>query len=707
MAISPKTIRMQDEEFWDVVKTVITLLVPIFGVTYESYELVDPFPSKSAVKGTAKSMGSVQKRLCFSANADLADRICWYLACSPDTHVPLKDFVCDVSGQTGPLALDEQGLYLLLWSLSKDSDLHGYVTAMCVAACPLFRQVDSTFWDDRLLSRYDTKKLPVSELQENMHRLFILWRRYIERHYDRRLWGVDREGELRSFGICFEALRNLEKKIDGPPIRPFLQQLGLVDNTLCLALDREGNSGTSLSPDVLQEFLTSHHFSPQAKAPATELLRRYQKCLMGTNRLMKQTAEEKKAPPKTKLVYRYQGKRIEISYDRQKQSLTCRPCSSVSASQWRRDLPVYEAEKIPVGIPEEYLYQLTGGDPAQLHQLADTLARCLSSEKVYPGAIVLPEQSFEQVLVLLEWLTGSHIVTVGHTLYSLTCESAIDSLISQKLDRCPLIFAMDVTVDSNGQKVSLAASGPKTRLTGRQWSRLKKLIGGATISCKDPILGRKKHKNEAQWLICGCEHTLQLLNKHKIPYTFLDIKPLPADFSDARASRWIQFILPLWGMLPKKRRKKQAPKPATPVSTVLQRFLRHCCQENQDKDAFLPARDLYDAYREFSLLQSEQPLLFKDFNRTLEQSYGFKRVRRHTSKNSNKTGFYGIMLLDNMDEIAFTDDTEVDAPYNAEMSRTSFGDTLRAMESMVEAAFRDFPFEALMPERKSDPSVSD
>jgi len=707
MAISPKTIRMQDEEFWDVVKTVITLLVPIFGVTYESYELVDPFPSKSAVKGKAKSMGSVQKRLCFSANADLADRICRYLACSPDTHVPLKDFVCDISGHTGPLALDEQGLVVLLWTLSRGADSHDYVTAMCLAAYPLFREGNNVFWDDHLLYRYATKKLPVSELQENIHRLFILWRRYIERHYDRRLWGVDREGELRSFEICFEALRNLEKKIDGPSIRPFLQQLGLVDNTLCLALDREGDSGTSLSTDVLQKFLTSHHFSPQAKTPAAELLRRYQKCLMGTNRLVKQTTEEKKASPKPKLVYRYQGKRIEISYDRQKETLTCHPCSSASASQWRRDLPVYEDQKIPAGIPEEYLYQLTGGNPAQLHQLADALARCLSAEKVYPGAIVLPEQSFEQVLVLLEWLTGSRIVTAGHTLYSLTCESAIDSLITQKLNRCPLIFAMDVTVDSKGQKVSLAASGPETRLTGRQWIRLKKLIGGATISCKDPILGRKKHKNEAQWLICGCEHTLQLLNKHKIPYTFLDIKPLPADFSDARASRWIQFILPLWGMLPKKRRKKQAPKPATPVSTVLQRFLRHCCQENKDKDAFLPARDLYDAYREFSLLQSEQPLLFKDFNRTLEQTYGFKRVRRHTSKNSNKTGFYGIMLLDNIDEIAFTDDTEVDAPYNAEMSRTSFGDTLRAMESMVEAAFRDFPFGDLMSERKSDTSASD
>lgn len=678
MAISYEKICREDEEFWLAVKETISILIPIIGVQYSRYEMVDPYPSKRprALKmqigpdGTIKTQPP-QTRVCYRADISPATEICDFFSQSPLCYIPLKKYVCNVSGRVGPLAIDELGMLMLLWNMCANSPDRNYVTALCQAVQPIFRQGNDIYWSARDLWKYDRKKLPVQAFQHSLRTLYPLWVRYIQRHYDRQLLGTDSKSKVNTISICFEGLRNLEKKTNGPSVSTLLNSFQLIDDTLCLMTGEDNPQGVSLSKTTLREALEKYGFSTSVYSSVTELLCWYQKYLIDEKRKWREQGKETAGSRTQSLAYAYNQRRYEIKYDKKIKIFTCSQSilgSSNPKTRWRKELPVYIENKIPVDAPKEFLYQLSGGSLNVLRELAVAVAQCISAQQIYNGAILIPKDAFEYVVVLLEWLTES--IIVERNLDELAKDDAVDFFITQKANRQPITLA----VDSN------------QHISGQKWNRLKKLISGATVTSKDSILGRKKHKNEAQWLIIGDTKTAQRLRKHEIPYTYLDIKRLPFEFSDIQASRWLQFIFPLWGMIPMRASKSHA---IQIKSDVLGNFLRCNCVFLENDSAFLPARTLYDAYVIYCQRLGEVPLLFKDFNRIMEQNYFQQRVRCHTSKGSNRTGYRRIQLRDAEIPIKSIDAVHDDG-------KVAFFQRIDEIQDEVLNCFPEFPFRNLL-----------
>lgn len=674
MAISPESLRQQDEEFWLAVKETMGILVPVIGISYARYETMDLYPTKKPrrLKITAKLDGTVeveemQKRVCYHADTYPVDLICDFFATSPSRYVPVSNYICDVSGQSGPLAIDEKGLLILLWNMCKDSPDKGYITALCRKAMPFFRQGDGKYWNDEEVKRYDTKNIPGQPLRQCVRALLPLWVRYVKQHYDRRLLGTDSESRLWSLSICLEGLRNLQKKVAWPPISEVLSSFCLLDDTLCLVPPWDKCSKLSATKDAVIRLFEWYDFPSVTISAATALLQEYQSYLIDQRRRSAEKKRTKNSAPC--LAYADKDKRYEITFNKEKFEFICKRSilsQQFSRDSWRKEVLCYEETKLPLDAPKEFLYQLTGGDFGLLHDLAVAIVRCVSTQKSPSGAIILPENGGEYIAVMIEWLTGSPVANTSFMpLSGLVKNDAIDFLITQKAARSPVILAIDYG----------------DRFGEQKWDRLSKLIRGATVTSKDSVLGRKKHKNDAQWLIFGNEKTALNMDKHHIPYTLLNVSPLTDDSPNLMATRWLQFIFPLWGMMPSKKK----PGSIQIKSNVIDSFFAHKCVVLEEDGEFLPARTLFDAYTAHCQQTGEKPLLFKDFNDIVEETYQQKRVRCHKTDGSNKTGYYRLRLV----EAETTPETQSD-------KREEFFRYVDNIQSEVLEHFPDFPFRHLL-----------
>lgn len=256
----------------------------------------------------------------------------------------------------------------------------------------------------------------------------------------------------------------------------------------------------------------------------------------------------------------------------------------------------------------------------------------------------------------------------------LSKKATVDWLIKLKLEGRLFGFAFDDGKQMNAQ----------------QWTRLRKIFSGVHITYKDPILGRKMHKNTMQWFVIGNDQTVKKLVSHGIKAKQLAFSlelspPVP------RNSPCLQQILPLWGylQLQKKKRKDEEPK----YNTV-QQFIDQCCQITEEKVEFIEAKTLYDCYKAHCDEHGWKDILkFKDFNDSVEAAYGLKRIRHHYTNGKNPTGFDRITVK------SFPDSQDtVPQPQKSKKSETlppreTFFLKLRQMEQEVRAHFTQYPFD--------------
>lgn len=105
---------------------------------------------------------------------------------------------------------------------------------------------------------------------------------------------------------------------------------------------------------------------------------------------------------------------------------------------------------------------------------------------------------------------------------------------------------------------------------------------------------------------------------------------------------------------------------------------------------FIEAKTLYDRYKAFCCEQVRSDVLnFKDFNDTLENTFGLKRVRHHFTNGTNPTGFTHIVI----NSAPTGQRTVQKAKGTGLSSKEAFFLKLDQMEQEVRAHFDTYPFD--------------
>ncbi len=690
MIVSQERATREDREFWDAALQVCQLLVPELGLPMPSFALVsDPCTTKARAGGRAgeeageeeplfvrynqvlKHSRSILERLVCEPvqNVPGFRELLYFFSASPEWMIPFEGYACypregdgpihppgamaaweQITGLYRPVGLDQMSLLLVLCEMVRRSgSVHGaYAFALCRQAYPEFRQLDAGEpWDMDQVEGFRAEQLPVAAMTGAMGVLFPLWLRYLRRHYDRRLWGRDNMSAAKAVADCLEGSRYTRGTVTDRTVWQQLSLLPMIDDTLCLPRGEHGMRPIRTLANAMG--------LPGSERELTKLLRLYQQAAAAEAR-KRRPKDGSGAPRCREILLMQSALRYIVSYQREEKRFSC-TANGEDTGGWRSPVQISSPQQLEP--PVEYLYRLTGGDEAVLRELARAAALCAARGKRDPKAIVADDGA----AVLLMWITGA-LEEDPVPLSTLCKAGAADELIARKWGR---------------QSVVLACHDGK-RMPAEEWKRLGKLISGATVAYSDPVLGRKKHRNEAQWLILGDELTAQELTKHGIRSITLKCGKAPEIFEGTRASDWVKIFLPLWGLMQLSRRggvssaKRQAPR-------TLEQFWADCC-DLDGESGFIPARTVYDAYRAYCGEQGDPAvLLLKDFNREFEQRSGLARVRRHRT-GSNPTGYVGLRLIKNAPP---QKDEE-------EQARQAFRDLVGRIEGEVRSAFPDIPF---------------
>lgn len=640
--------KKQDEEFWDNVDQLVANLVPIIGVTRDRQFLNSGMPKQSRIITT-----SVPGR------SDIVSNIYSFFSHSPEFCIPFPKYVIDIS-QTTPILFQKRELLMKLRNISNTN----YTTALCRAIDPYFIGGDDSDWDKKAVEKISLGKDLLNHTKFLLRVVYQKWIQYIKRHSN-----LDQaKNPYAQFCLlcnCLDAMRNHDFQTQVIPSYILCTSLTLVDNTLCLC----GYNGTQsdfpgpvMSKDLLDWLAKYYGFYPKHYSLLKDALRMYQKL---------QVQEQKKntTSPPPEFCYLSTQTQYNIYYDKEQKIFTCRSFDSEPTAVGIGRIPI---QNLPSpGSSKEFLYDLVGGDWNCLCQLAKIVACCASATKIYKGVVFVPLSTPIEFEVMLDFILGADKPAPRYPVSELTKRKAADHLIAAKI---------------SGSK-TMVCTNQNSRLSLEQWERFKKLVNGATITYKnDPILGRKMHKSNAQWIIYGNDQTLKKLEAHKIP-----VLQAPCNCSGPSptggASLWLQLVFPLWGYLLLK--QSSAPKIDAKPHTVEQ-FLNSCCTFLEEKGDFLEARVLYNSYLDYCSRHGYQDqLLFKDFNDAVEQYYGRPRERYHRRNYGNKTGFRHIQL--NPEET-----TENVCHSQGDTSKDAFFYQLDQIQEEVLRHFPNFPFQKFL-----------
>ena len=643
MARKWKAVEKEDCAFWDAVDDLLAQIGPVLGLRESNrmaYMPGGPGDKRSRIVASQATLEAEHP----------VNQVYRWLSMSPDCCISRNGYAITMA----KWPVSEMVFDRLTWvELLQDMCDGGWIRAVAPQADKVWS--GGTAEDIRLPSGVIYAE-DVKAVLKKVEIVFNAWQGYIRRHSICRIRKKDDGWYFTLLIKKLEEQRNHAEAIKPSlKLQDSLEYFFLVDKTLCVIFPnvpiRSGNSG-ALTGERFDFFMKYNGFQTQQKAMLVEMLRLYQRKLIG---LEKQSGlqEQSTALPlqgRTGEHYYLYGQFVPRRVGR-------------CAAEKKRNPPLPEDEE----AFKEFLYELAGGDWEKLCTWAKIAACCHANEKLFPGVIYyVPTEEKNRVMDIqlkIYEVFGVPIVYKEHPeLSQLLNDQAVDFLISMK---------------TLGERFVICHAA-KLKLRKEKWGRLKKLLSGATVSAPDPVLKRKLHKNTAQWVIAGDENTLQTLKAHEIPVLLIpdvgEIKQVPQG-----AVTWAEFFMPLWGFL--LLTKKESGKKVNIKLPVVDHFFRKCCKVTEEKVEFLPARVLYDAYLDFCEKHGYRDrLLFKDFNDVMEESYGQKPVRYHRTKTENKSGYWNIRLL-----------TEEEPEVSVEQKEMSRDEFFRRVEQFLKEVLEHFP----------------
>lgn len=645
-------IEQQDKDFWDSLNLAI---ISIFdsSCTYQYHWINNP--NTGDVRIVAYLTDPAYHQL---------EAVYDFFRTSPERFVPDQNFLIDAKSEM-PTAYKKRDLLVTLWTLAGAENARA--REVCKRLDAIFQYEGSC---EDAVSGFNQHPKQIREARLCLDNLYIQWVKYVKRHYNRGLKGLDDLGKWLFQCRLIEGKRNQEIRGFGPSLADAFGRFKLFDKTLCLLYPLsdsiDAKVGSSITNEILRNQMQQYQFPEKYTAEIKKLLRLHQKILC------KDPMSNVQPYPFTAcFAFVWKNQTYYIYYHKDQKKF------SVASAPGKHKYPglkkVYLHETKRVGLPKEYLFALTDGNWNNLCNFAKTTALAVSVDKLYPGAVIVSEHCAPALAIMLEWISG---------------RSALDSVLPIPLSSLAKVNTKDFLIDSkiDGRMFAFCKDDMQ-RLNKEQRTRLKKILSGKSVTYRDAVLGRKIHKNTMQWFIIGNDLTFQKLIADDIKTKQAPMLCLPQGLNDG-PSLWMQIVLPLWGFL-LLQDKKKAEMPSEKVMPAVQYFMKHCCHLLPEDGEFLPARELYENYVKFcAMCHRSDVLKFKDFNDILETEYGQERVRRHRTSGENKTGYLRIRFL-GIDSSTFR--TVPPSP----SEREKFYSQLDRITDEVKAHFSAWPFEEL------------
>lgn len=633
-----ETVEAKDQAFWDLVDGLLGDMGPFIGIRISNrmvYAIGGPGDKRNRI---------ITRQGNLEANHPLNQFYHW-LSASPDWFIARNGYAIAFEIEGAKQVVYDK----FVWVNLLQTVCGGERTAVFV------QQAYNIFWGGEAknvtLPNGTISALEIKNAAQKIETAYKAWLDYVKRHSVFRINKKDDEWYLPMLIQRLDEQRSQMKDASMLwPVNAILANLYLVDKTLCVSFD--GNSGAVMGKRF-DYLMKCYGFRAQQRAMVIEILQLHQR------QLIKQQTESRAAEngPVMSLL----GGTIDIFYQRGLFSAIEKSDGSFTGEKKQIALSLEGAEAF-----KGFLYEVAEGDWEKLCTWAKVAACCHSNGKLFPGVIYLEANKLTNGKQLVQNLLGLPIGDGKYpALSQILTNQAIDYLISRK---------------TTGSRV-VVCQAENLKLKKEKWGRLKKLLNGATVSAPDPVLKRKLHKNTAQWIIVGNENTLQALKAQEIPVLLVpdvrEVETMPMEVVG-----WIMTILPLWGFLLMKKRTRKKESIKLPV---VDHFFRKRCKVTEEKETFLPARVLYDAYLDFCEKHGYRDrLLFKDFNDIMEENYGQKPVRYHRARNDNKLGYWNIRLL-----------KEEEPEEGMEQGETSRDDFFRRVEQLIKEVldcFPEFPF---------------
>ncbi len=616
---SPVPLFNADSKYWDSVSRVLKALIPYNSWNIE-LKLFPDYRRDNRMRLTAQ--------IPYVSESQYADRYLSLLVRmfneAPDRMIPIGKllYVTDQRQFIGPKEL----LDMLFMNIQPFSDVSMFTEPLLKKH---FKSLYINNYDEFVPNQYiDQTEIAYLDFKRMVNDLYHNLYAYVRRHYNPH-WAdcLERKIELQSNVI--EALWIYNYRIGRPPQSPInFMNIKMIDDTLFYS-----DTNVPVNKKEFDMRASSWPLNPTIKNILISMLQNYQSFLYQhrketnfQNVIVDSSAVEG-------IVLEASGKTLCISYEKTQNKFKI---SDVSAGSYFKMNSLSNDDFKKFSQPNKSniasikaLFHLTNGNTKQLDELARISSYICSTEKRFRGAICLPEKYKDQYwtslipILLFQSMPMNHPDIIDLQYYSL--KGTIDDLISRKINKDKIICCTD--------------SGK--RLSKDQKTRLSKVIRGITITTTDPILRRKKHKNNAQFIVFGTEKTAQKLEEIGVPCFSPSIRPTE-EGAFCCSEMWLKVILPLWGILLDEKIELKSKN----TSDTVELFLMGCCAISNGKD-HVEARTLYNSYQEFCMNHGEnKPLLFKDFNAYLEKNKKLKRKQLHKSEHKSPTVFYGIRLLD-------------------------------------------------------------
>ena len=490
--------------------------------------------------------------------------------------------------------------------------------------------------------------------------------RYVKRHYDKRRFGTNAQERATMQAILVNALWAYNNKINGLMCQmpANVANVKMIDDTLFFSDTKRAITKQEFDFNSL-----SWSLNPYMKRTMISLLQNYQSFLYQQRKDPALREIIIDSDELTGIVFDTSQKLLWVSYNKELDKFNAEKPREHTYYKTvllnPNSLARFQSSEIQNISSINTLFHITKGKTDLLDELARISCYCCCTEKRFSGAIVLNDQYKDFYTAALQPFNQSYF-----DLGDFSLQNTINGLITKKINKLPVICCID----------------SKKRMHPEQKTRLSKVVRGATITVPDSILGRKKHKNNAQFFVLGNENTVKKLEGIGIKCLVPCIQPTAAPFHCNEI--WLKVILPLWGILLEE--KTRPPKKKNTSGTV-DAFLKCCC-EFSSKNEYVEARALYESYRAYCTnLGTDYALLFKDFNAYIEKNHGLKRKQRHKSEHESPTVFYGIKLSNAPGKPINSSDQK---PKDMNHEYLEFFNYALHVFSEVYSRFEEFPWEA-------------
>lgn len=295
----------QDFAFWDSVTTFLSVL-GLHGFQLQYY----------------KHTLSLRIIATPSINDPFVSAVYSFFSYSPDHFIPLNGCACEMGGADGPIAFGEKELLIKIWKLSDGHPYHLQLTELFRQIEPFFKEGDDICWDTQRVNAYREENLPITFARQHLTQMHTQWIKYIRRHFNRALLGIDDQSKLSCLIRCVESLCNHDHPNPTLSVGSICYTMDILDDTLYFAghpstemleYTRRLNApypGPVMSKALLMRLMKSQNIPAKYTYNMARIFRLQQKVAISERKM---TDADK---PKPCFIYVYDQKEYRIIYDK-------------------------------------------------------------------------------------------------------------------------------------------------------------------------------------------------------------------------------------------------------------------------------------------------------------------------------------------------------------------------------------------------------